>query len=422
LKNMIRNQLTRRALIRSTLAVPGAALTGLTWPHFNRNAFAQSLVKPSALTITNVETFPLRHRMRRAMGVSTALSDIRHCLLVKITTDSGIVGWGETIDVGGTRAVIETKHKPALLGKNPLEHRKLWRTLWGPSFGDGRAMGAVDIALHDVRGKALGLSIAELYGGRLRDSVLVYASAMNYSEGIRPEDQFPSEAAELVKSGYKALKTRSGRFDLRRELAVVTKIREVVGRDIRLLTDGNGAFTLPQAVKFGKELEKLDFYCFEEPLPQGLNYAGYDVLCESLDICVAGGEGLDSRVAARDHIVKRSFDMIQPDVILCGGINEVLFIAEMARLWSVQCVPHCWSGAIGVAATLQLLSLLPDATFGFTSDQPMLELDLLENPFRDELSPKPFQINSQGLVEIPNKPGLGIEINEEVVRKYLAKE
>ncbi|HEY2416079.1 MAG TPA: mandelate racemase/muconate lactonizing enzyme family protein [Pirellulaceae bacterium] len=356
------------------------------------------------------------------MGVSTALSDVRTCLLVKISTDSGLVGWGETIDVGGTRAVIDTKHRPALLGKNPLEHRKLWRTLWGPSFGDGRAVGGIDIALHDLRGKALGQSIADLYGGRLRDKVLAYASAMNYADGVRPEDQFPSEAAELVKRGYKALKFRSGRFELSRELAVAVKIREAVGKQVRLMTDGNGAFTLPQAVKFGKELEKLDFYCFEEPLPQGQNYAGYEVLCQSLDICIAGGEGLDSRVAARDHIVKRSFDMIQPDVLLCGGIGEALFIAEMARLWSVQCVPHCWSGVIGIAATLQLLSLLPDATFGFSSDQPMLEHDLLENPFRDELSTKPFQINSQGFVEIPTGPGLGIEINEEVVRRYLVKD
>jgi len=114
--------------------------------------------------------------------------------------------------------------------------------------------------------------------------------------------------------------------------------------------------------------------------------------------------------------------MIQPDVLLCGGISEALFIAEMARLWSVQCVPHCWSGVIGIAATLQLLSLLPDVTFGFSTDQPMLEHDLLENPFREELSPKPFQINAQGFVEIPNGPGLGIEINEEVVKKYLVED
>jgi len=281
--------LTRRRWLQSTMLPTGTAVAAMALPHFNAQILAQSPAKPSSLTVTNVETFPLRHKMRRAMGVSTALSDTRTCLLVKISTDSGLVGWGETIDVGGTRAVIETKHKPVLLGKSPLEHRKLWRTLWGPSFGDGRAVGAVDIALHDLRGKALGQSIADMYGGRLRDRVLAYASAMNYTDAVRPEDQFPSEAAELVRRGYKALKTRCGRYELSRELAVVAKIREAVGGDIRLLTDGNGAFTLPQAVKFGKELEKLNFYCFEEPLPQGQNYAGYDVLCQALDICVAGG-------------------------------------------------------------------------------------------------------------------------------------
>ena len=166
---MSSDEMTRRTWLRSALWGSCGAVAGLTAPRNDGGALAQPPGKPSSLTITNVETFPLRHRLPRAMGVSTALSDVRPCLLVKISTDSGLVGWGETIDVGGTRAVIETKHKPALLGKNPLEHRKLWRSLWGPSFGDGRAVGAVDIALHDLRGKALGQSVAELYGGRLRE-------------------------------------------------------------------------------------------------------------------------------------------------------------------------------------------------------------------------------------------------------------
>ena len=114
--------------------------------------------------------------------------------------------------------------------------------------------------------------------------------------------------------------------------------------------------------------------------------------------------------------------MIQPDVLLCGGIGEVLFIAEMARLWSIQCVPHCWSGVIGTAATLQVLSLLPDATFGFSSDQPLLEHDRLENPFREELSPRPFKIDSEGYIAVPTGPGLGIEIDEAVVQKYRVKD
>ena len=168
--------------------------------------------RPSSLTITQVETFALEHRLPRAMGPSTAMSNLKDSLLVKISTDSGLVGWGETADVGGTRGIIEDHLKPQLLGKNPLEHRRLWRTLWGANFGDGRAVAALDIALHDVRGKALGLSIADLYGGRLRDSVPVYAAVMNYHEGLEPEKQFPEEARQMVARGFRNLKARTGRL------------------------------------------------------------------------------------------------------------------------------------------------------------------------------------------------------------------
>src|SRR5687767_9040945 len=127
---MLASNLSRRRCLRSAMLGGGAVLAGGLSGRLDEQADAQEQQKPSGLTITKVETLPLRHQMKRPMGVSTALSDVRTCLLVKISTDSGLVGWGETIDVGGTRAVIETKHKPALLGKNPLEHRKLWRALW----------------------------------------------------------------------------------------------------------------------------------------------------------------------------------------------------------------------------------------------------------------------------------------------------
>jgi len=417
---MNHSELTRRNWLKSGVIGSCSALASLPAFAADGPAATKPAGKPGSLTITKVETFSLEHKLPKAFGVSTALSPTRDALLVKISTDSGLVGWGETADVGGTRGIIEDHLKKALLGANPLEHRKLWRALWGANFGDGRAVAGVDLALHDVRGKALNQSVAEMYGGRLVDKVLVYAAAMNYTDGVRPEDQYPAEAAALVKRGFLAMKIRTGRFENKRDLAVLAKVRDVVGGDIRLLTDGNGAFTLPQAVKFGKELAKLDFYCFEEPLPQGLNYAGYDVLTQSLDIAVAGGEALDSRASARDHVVKRSFDIIQPDTTLCGGIAEVLFIAEMARLWSVQCVPHCWAGAISNAATLQVLSLLPPYNWGFTADAPMLEYDVAENPFRDEIVTKPIEVKN-GYVAVPTAPGLGIEVNEEAVKKYANK-
>ena len=377
--------------------------------------------KPSSLKISKVETFALSYKLEKAIGVSVGqLGPTRNVLLVKISTDSGLVGWGETAEVGGTQGTIEDHLKHILLGKNPLEHRKIWPELWAENFGDGRAVAAVDIALHDLRGKALGLSVAELYGGRVRDKILTYAAAMNYTDGVRAEDQFPPEAAALVKAGFRAMKIRTGRYDNKRDLKILAKIRETVGPDIRLLTDGNGAFTIPQAVKFGKELEKLDFYCWEESMPQGYAYEGYAELTHTLDIAVSGGEALDSRVAARDLITKRAFDIIQPDATLCGGIAECLFIAEMARIYMMQCVPHCWGGALAIAATLQVLSLLPPYNLGATSDEPMLEFDTYDNPFRTEIITKPYKL-VDGHTAVPTGPGLGVEINEDVIKKYLVK-
>jgi len=416
-------RVSRRGWLRSLASgACGLGVLSVAGEHrFPGSVFpALAAERPSSLTITAVETFACEHRLPRAMGPSTAISAIRDALLIKITTDSGLVGWGETADVGGTRGIIEDHLKPILLGKNPLEHRRLWRSLWGANFGDGRAVAGVDIALHDVRGKALGLSVAELYGGRLRETIPVYAAALHYTEGIDPLEQHPAEAAELVARGFRAIKARTGRQDHRRDLQVLTRVREQVGPDIRLLTDGNGAFTLPQAVKFGKRLEELDFYMFEEPLPQGLNYAGYDELTRTLDIAVAGGEVLDSRASAREHLVKRSFDIIQPDPSLCGGIGEVLFIAEMARLFSVQCLPHCFAGAIADAAALQLLSLLPPFNYGATADEPMLEYDVTENPFRDRVMPQPFELR-EGRFVVPTGPGLGIEVDERAVRQLAVR-
>lgn len=417
---MPQSRFSRRHLLSAGLMGSCSALVASS-PLQKQAEADEARGRPSQLTITKVETFSLEHRLPKAIGPSVAQSNVRDALLVKISTDSGLVGWGETADVGGTHGIIVEHLTKVLLGKNPLEHRKLWRAMWGANFGDGRAVAGCDLALHDLRGKALGLSVAEMYGGRQRDRVMGYAAAMNYTEGVLSEDQHPAEAATLAKRGFLAMKCRTGRFGHKRDLAVIEKIRVAVGPDVRLLTDGNGAFTLPQAVKFGKELEKLDFYCFEEPLPQSPNYAGYDELTKSLDIAVAGGEVLDSRATARDHIVRRSFDIIQPDASLCGGIAEALFIAEMAQQFRVQALPHCWAGAIAIAATLQLNSLLPPHFQGFGGgDEPMLEFDVSENPFRDEIVAEPFELK-RGYFHVPTGPGLGIAINEDVVRKYIKK-
>ena len=370
------------------------------------------------LKITAVKAYLLRHKLSRPMGVSVSvpLDKIRQALVVKIETDAGLSGWGETAPIAGVKAAVEGHLGPMLVGQNPLEHRRLWRQMWGANFGNAMAVGAVDMALNDVRGKALHLPVAELFGGRMRDRVPAYASAMNYVEGLEPEEQFPKEAAEMVRRGFKAIKMRIGRYPVAREAKVAAAVRAAVGPDIRLMADGNAAYTLGAALEMGHELHKLGFVNFEEPLPQSPKYAGYEELKKKLPLPLAAGEGVDSRASAKELIDRRAMDIIQPDVSLCGGISEALFIAETAALSGIGCLPHCWGSDIVIAATVHMLALLPDPHFGFATDTPMLEYDQAENPWRDGLAKGSFPLR-EGQVMVPTKPGLGIDVDEEMVRK-----
>ena len=381
---------------------------------------ASARPKPK-LKITSVKTFLLRHRLKRPSGVSVSvpLAMTREALLVKIETDQELVGWGETGPISGARGTIDNHLAPQLIGRNPLEYRRLWREMWGPNFGNGLAVGGVEMALNDLRGKALNLPVAELFGGRFRNRVPVYVSALNYVEKPEIEEEYPKVAAEMVARGHKAIKMRLGRYSVAREARVAAKVRETVGPGIKLLADGNGAYTRGKAIQMAHVLHELGFEYFEEPLPQvSPNYTGYEQLRRKMPLPLAGGEALDSRAAAKALIDRGCFDIIQPDVSLCGGLGEALFIAEMAALSGIRCIPHCWGGDIGIAASAHLLSLLPEPHWGRPTDTPLLEIDQGENPWRDGLATEPLKIRD-GFLTVPTKPGLGIEVNEAVVRKYV---
>ncbi|MBU6359029.1 MAG: mandelate racemase/muconate lactonizing enzyme family protein [Chloroflexota bacterium] len=370
------------------------------------------------MKITAVKTYVLSHPLPRGVGPSTAYYHSRSTLIIKIETDAGLSGWGETTTFTGVQALIDQHYAPMLIGQDPIAHRKLWRNLWGPNFGNGMALGGVDMALDDLRGKALKLPVAELYGGRLRERVMVYASAMNYIEGENPAEQYPREAEALLAQGFGAMKMRIGGQPLRQDLAAMTAVRRVVGDDIKLMADGNGAYTLGSAIQMGREMEKLGFYWFEEPLPQSVpEYAGYEVLTDKLDIAIAACEGLTTRGMFKEAIARRAMDIVQPDVSLAGGIGECLFVAEMARLWGIQCMPHCWGGGLLIAATVHLLSLLPDASWARRTEPPMLEYDFVESPFRDELLSVKLDLRD-GYITVPTGHGLGVEIDEERLAYY----
>jgi D-galactarolactone cycloisomerase len=230
--------------------------------------------------------------------------------------------------------------------------------------------------------------------------------------------QYPEDAARLVADGFRALKVRLGGESLEVDIEAAVNLRDAVGPDVRLMVDGNGGYTLGPAIRMGRELDRLGYYFFEEPLPQA-GYAGYPELTAALEIPIAAGEVLNSRAEAQQLVERRAMRIIQPDVSLCGGISEGLFIAELARLSGIQCIPHCWGGALVTAATLQLLSLLPDPTVSRTPDPPMIELGVYENPFRDELVAQPPR-QEDGFVKVPTGPGLGVNVIREVIERFAA--
>lgn len=373
------------------------------------------------MKITSVETFLLRHALSRPSGPSIELYSAREALIVKISTDTGLIGWGETSDIAGARAVIHQVCAPLLVGQNPCEQRRLWRRMWDATLGHGFAVAALDIALHDLWGQATGQSISALYGGALRERVPVYASALSYVEGVDPAEIWIAEATALVEQGFRAIKMRIGRYPPAHELPLIAQLRAALPDDVRLMADGNAAYTLPTAIRVGRELERIGLHWFEEPMPQlsptQAEYAGYDNLAAHLDIAIASGEILQSRGAFKALIDAGKADIVQPDVTICGGIGECLFVADLARLAGLQCIPHCWGGAIAIAAAVHILALLPNPTGGPSAETPMLEYDTTENLFRTTLLAEPLTVRD-GFIQVPSGPGLGITVDEDLLRRY----
>jgi D-galactarolactone cycloisomerase len=366
------------------------------------------------LRITSVETIHVRRTLARPTGPAGAFNAARQSLLVKIATDGGLIGWGETYALAGVRSAIDTVLTPLLLGRNPLDRRQLWQAQWDATFGNGFAVGGTDIALHDLCGKALGVPVHQLYGGAQRERVPVYASGLCYFPEVDPASYWVDEACELARRGYRAIKMRIGRYAPDHELPLVRRVREALPANVKLMVDAWGSYTPPTALRVGRELEQLGVYWYEEPLPQA-GYAGYAALCASLELAVAGGETLQSRSAFKELIDTHAVDVVQPDASICGGIGEVLFVADLARLASIQCAPHSWNGAIMNAATLHIAALLPEPTRMPGNDIPMLEFDTTENPFMTDELVQPLTL-LDGCFAVPTEPGLGIEVDEERMR------
>ena len=277
-------------------------------------------------------------------------------------TEGGLVGWGE----GGSSSIINEMLAPLLLGKNPMDRVGLWEAMFHSLYNGNNAVGlagsaisALDIALWDLAGKATGLPVSQLLGGSVRDKVAVYATGLYYTENEMETGRLLDEARGYVEQGFLGMKTKVGGLSIAEDVARVTAIREAIGPDVHLMIDANEAYNSSTAIKLARELEHLNLTWFEEPVNAQDRTAYKELRAALPGWSIAGGENLRTRHEFSPYLTERAYDIVQPDIMHCGGITEMARIAAMANACGIQVNPHVWGSPIMIAATLHLASTIP---------------------------------------------------------------
>lgn len=368
------------------------------------------------LIIQRVTAIPLTARMPDGTRTSQGDFGAVSMVLVQVETADGVVGYGECLGRFGPLAYarfIQDVLAPKLIGQSAFDIRRLWKLMRTSLSGRAggmmlECMAGIDIALWDVVGKGTGQPVHRLLGGMGRDVVDCYASSLNWA----PIDAMIKQAHAVTAMGFKTIKVKLGQ-PVGLAIEAAAAVRQAVGPHMVLGVDANWAYSLDDAVKVGAALDRLNYWFFEEPIvPEDV--AGYGLLRQKLSIMLAGGESDFTVAHARELIEQRAVGLIQPDVARSGGISETRDIATLAHAFHVGYAPHVgWSGAICVAASLQLAAAMPAfVTF---------ECMCIDNPLRDELTLTPIGSPSQlvnGQMPVPKLPGLGVEINWDAVERY----
>ena len=370
------------------------------------------------LAITDVIAHPLSCKLPKPQRTGFGDYPVIELVLVEIRTDAGIVGLGECLGRVGAVAyaqAIERILKPALVGRNPLDSQALWRAMQRKLSGRSggmliEAIAGVDIALWDIAGKVAGLPVHRLLGAMGRARVDAYASSINWFDDAQAE----AETRDCLALGFRQIKVKIGR-SARDAIRRCELIRRVAGVAVKLMTDANWAFDVYEAVAVGDAMAALDYWWFEEPIAPE-NVAGYVALRAKTKVRLAAGESDYTVWHARELIERQAVGVIQPDVARAGGISETRRIADLAHAYHVAYAPHVgWSGAICVAASLQLAAAAPNFL--------TYECMAYDNPLRQALTTVPVGDSRHlvdGQAEVPQGPGLGVAIDWDVVARYRA--
>ena len=353
--------------------------------------------------------YPNRAGFRYAGGICTG----RLTSLVLVHTDTGEVGIGSAYSHPAmVYLVVQQQLEPMLRGEDPREVELLWDKMYKLTRWYGRkgaamsALGALDIAFWDLRGKSKGKPIWSLLGGQ-RQTCPAYASALLWSE----PDELAEEAQRHLAKGFRRMKLRMGRSEEEDILAVRT-VRKAIGWDNDLMADASMRYHLKLAQRMGQFLTEQKVFWFEEPFqPEDID--AFVALHGTVGVRVAAGENEFGSQGFRELIRAKAVDIVQPDCSRCGGITEVWRVAQLAQKENLGVATHTWSDAVTVIANAHVVAAMPN---GIT-----VEVDQTGNPFIEELLAEPLRIE-QGQLKLGDAPGLGIKLDQKMIARYRMKD
>jgi L-alanine-DL-glutamate epimerase-like enolase superfamily enzyme len=363
-------------------------------------------------------SFPLPPNSGPRLGIGQAVK--RDAVMVKIVTEDGIVGWGESHHGRAHTAIaklLETTLRQLVLGMDAFDTTGIWARIYkyqlashGMGAGTAMAMSGLDMALWDAKGKALNLPLYKLLGGSAR-AVPAYAGGV--ALGYQPPAQLIDEAAPHMEAGYKAVKLRVG-DTVRDDIARMEAVRDAFGHDLEILTDANIGYNIAQVRQVLPEMDRLNIGWLEEPFPAH-DHRSY---------AEAHGFGSTPLAAGENHFTRFEFTRVleddviriwQPDLSKCGGVTETMRIAAMASAFKIPIHPHSSMTGVNQAASIHLLAAIDNGGY--------FEADVSRaNKFRDELGSEPWRIGKDGCVRPLEAPGIGVEVDEAFLKAHPAIE
>ena len=363
-------------------------------------------------------SFPVATENRVSLGIGTAIK--RDAVVVKVTTAGGLTGWGESHHGRAHTAIaklIETTLRQLVVGMDAADAVGVWARIYkmqlgshGMGAGTCLAMSGIDLALWDIRGQAAGMPLCRLLGGT-RKPVPAYAGGV--SLGYQEPAKLVEEAGKSVEAGYKAVKLRVGDSP-RRDIERIRAIRKAFGEDLVILTDANTGYSVADARAAMPAMDELNVAWLEEPFPAH-DYRSYRMAATFGRTPLAAGENHFTRFEFNRVLEDGSISILQPDLSKTGGITEALRIAAMASAYKLPIHPHSSMTGLNHAASIHFLAAIDNGGY-FEGDVSKA------NKFRDELCSKPWEVDREGNVWPLDKPGLGLEINEEFLLKHPAIE